>query len=271
MSDELFSRRHGHVPEEREITIREDAPEEMRGALLQIAHGEIGLSAFALRSDLCTVLRRLPDSGNWSEFPNVWGECQELIFGAPWYRVYDFIEVLHRRLRDSDTPARAADWRRAVNEYFVEHGIGWKLRSGRVEARGTEAFETVVRTATESLDAAGLPTAKTELKEALRDLSRRPQPDLTGCVQHAMGALECAAREIAGQPRLTLGEILARTPGLVPPPLDRALSQVWGYASEAARHVREGNTPERAEAELILGLSAAACSYLSQRREARSQ
>jgi hypothetical protein len=265
MSDDLFSRRHGHGDIEREITVRNEAPEEMRGALLQIAAGELGLTPSRIRAVLCTVLRTLPDQGNWTDYPNVWGECQDLIMGAPWYRVYDFIELLHRRLHKSDDPEKAREWRKAVNEYFVENGIGWKLKNGRVEARGTDAFETVVTTATATLDAAGLPTAKGELREALHDLSRRPDPDLTGCVHHAMAALECVAREIAGEPGLTLGEILKRKRDLVPRPLDQALSQVWGYASEVARHVREGNAPERAEAELIVGLAAAVCAYLPQR------
>ncbi|GIW53644.1 MAG: hypothetical protein KatS3mg082_0048 [Nitrospiraceae bacterium] len=39
MSTEPFSRRYGHRPEEREISIRDDAPEEVRAAILQIAEG----------------------------------------------------------------------------------------------------------------------------------------------------------------------------------------------------------------------------------------
>jgi DNA (cytosine-5)-methyltransferase 1 len=44
----------------------------------------------------------------------------------------------------------------------------------------------------------------------------------------------------------------------VPKPLDEALSKVWGYASERARHVLEGRNPNRQEAELVVGLAAAA-------------
>ena len=71
MREERFSRRFGHGPEEREITIREDAPEEVRGAILEIAEGELGVSPSRLRSVLCTVLRKLPEPSNWSDYPNV--------------------------------------------------------------------------------------------------------------------------------------------------------------------------------------------------------
>ncbi len=116
-----------------------------------------------------------------------------------------------------------------------------------------------------AVDSAGLPTVRQEVHEALRDLSRRPQPDLTGAVQHAMAALECTAREAAGDPRATLGEILKRYPGVLPKPLDDSIVGMWGYASDMARHIREGRTPSQSEAELVVGVSAAACTYLATR------
>lgn len=77
-----------------------------------------------------------------------------------------------------------------------------------------------------------------------------------------MGALECVARDLACDPKATLGEILRRYPGLLPKPLDTALSQVSGFALNEARHVEEGREPDRDEAELVLGLSAAISGYL---------
>jgi hypothetical protein len=80
-----------------------------------------------------------------------------------------------------------------------------------------------------------------------------------------MGSLECVARDLTGDPKATLGEILKRHPGLVPRPLDAALSQVWGYASNEARHVSEGREISREEAELLVGLSAIVSTYLFDR------
>lgn len=80
-----------------------------------------------------------------------------------------------------------------------------------------------------------------------------------------MAALECTAREAVGDQRATLGEILKRYPDAFPKPLDDALSKMWGYASEMARHVLEDRTPSRAEAELIVGVAASACNYLASR------
>ena len=265
MSNERFSRRYRYGPEEREISIRDDAPYEIRAAILKIAEGELGLSPGFLRDVLCTVLRKVPDRSHWSSYPNIWEECQQLIEGCPWYKVYDFVEAVYRQLAESGDASRAERWEALINEYFVEAGVGWRLTDGQLESRGPEAFEASVDTARAALESASLPTARQEIHEALRDLSRRPGPDLTGAVQHAMAALECTAREAIGDPRATLGEIIKRYPDVLPKPLDDALSKMWGYASEMARHIREGRTPSRAEAELVVGVAASACAYLSSR------
>lgn len=260
---DTFSRRHGFASQQAEITIREDAPTEVRAAILKIAEGELKLGPGSIRDVLCTVLRKVPDPDNWSPYPNIWVECQWLIDNAPWYKVYDFVESLYRQLAQSHAAARAKAWEEFINEYFVEMGVGWRLADGQIESRGPEAFETSVDSARDALESAGLQTARDEINEALRDLSRRPEPDLTGAVQHAMCALECTARETTGDARATLGDILKRHPDVVPKPLDDALGKMWGYASETARHVREGRTPSRAEAELVVGVASSTCSYLA--------
>jgi hypothetical protein len=229
-----------------------------------ILEGDLQIGPSAIRDWLCTVLRELPNQNNWSEYPNIWDECQSLLYGAPWYRVYDFVELVFGRFLSSRDPTRADQWADAVNEYFVETGVGWRLVEGQLESRGQEAFETAVDSARQALDTANLTTAKQEIHEALRDLSRRPDADLTGAVHHAMAALECTARQVTNDQRATLGEILRRYPDVVPRPLDGSLSRMWGYASEIARHIREGHTPGRAEAELVVTIAAAVCTYLAQ-------
>jgi hypothetical protein len=141
--------------------------------------------------------------------------------------------------------------------------------NGLLESRGPEAFVVAVDTARNTLQETRLPTARQEIHEALRDLSRRPEPDLTGAIHHAMGALECTAREATGDVRATLGEILKRHPDLLPKPIDEAASKLWGYASEVARHLREGRSPARAEAELLVGTATALCIYLAEKLRGR--
>src|SRR5262245_41944619 len=107
MSTQPFSQRHGLRGAAAQITIRGDAPQDVRDAILMIAEGEVRLSPGMIRSPLCAVLRRVPDPNNWTNYPNVWEECQYLMRDAPWYKVYDFVELMYERLIQSDDPARA--------------------------------------------------------------------------------------------------------------------------------------------------------------------
>jgi hypothetical protein len=127
---------------------------------------------------------------------------------ASWHRVYDFAEALFRSLLESPDPSErplAPRWEKALNDHFLETGVGWKMKDGILESRGAEAFEGAVQHARDALDGAGLQTARQEIHEALGDLSRRPDPDLTGAIHHAIAALECTAREAVGDRRATLG------------------------------------------------------------------
>ena len=77
------------------------------------------------------------------------------------------------------------------------------------------------------------------------------------------GLLECTARDVTGQPNLTLGRLIPQL-GLRAP-LDAAVEKLWGYASDRARHIREGQAVETAEAELVVSVACAVCTFLVHR------
>ncbi len=265
LQQQPFSSRHRYSGQAKEITIREDAPADLRFFVLEAAR-DLEFGPNALRQVLCRVLRRRPNEDNWSEYPNIWHEVQQLMYECEWFRVYDIIESLYASIaqRDYQHGAEAApQFEVAINSFFVEEGIGWQLTTGQIVTRGDEAFEVLVTRTQTLLQEAGRPTAAGHIKEALGCLSRRPEPNAQGAVYHAMGSLECVARDVTGDSKATLGEILKRYPGLVPKPLDTALSQVWGYASQEGRHVTEGRQINREEAALLVGLSATVSTYLS--------
>jgi hypothetical protein len=171
-------------------------------------------------------------------------------------------------MREAPYSYDAEKFESELNDYFLENGIGWKLSAGVIEMRGPEAFEEVVVTAERELETRKLSTARNELHEALHDLSRRPSPDVTGAIQHSMAALECVAREACGDEKANLGDIMKRYRDIVPRPLDEAISKAWGYASENARHIREGREPTFEEAELVVGIVSALSTYLARKHEA---
>lgn len=259
MPAERFSRRHGPLANWPPISVRDDAPAELRRALLVIAERQ-GLGPFAILQIICWHLKERDDSKLTRSAARV--RAERLIDAAPWYRVYDVAQDLCEAVRADHGDEDAWLFQHYFNEICGENGIGWQMKNGQVETRGDEGFEFNVAQAAAILSLTH-PTAGAELHEAVRDLSRRPCADVTGAIQHAMAALECTARDVTGETSATLGQILSRVTGLIPRPLDVAVEKAWGYASEMGRHLQEGRTPTRDEAELTVGLVAAVATYLA--------
>lgn len=258
---EKFSKRHGLSSlKEKEITVREDAPGGLRD-FIPVVFYELNKKPSDLREIVCRLLRVAPDRNNWSEYPNIDSEVADLLGSCDWFIVYDIIETIIEKLKPSDQIIFSEE----MNDYFISNGIGWKIENGIIVTRGDEIFESSVKNVVEVLDKAGLKTAKTEIKEALTDLSRRPHPDITGAIQHSLACLECVTREVTGEKNLTLGDLMKKYPQVIPSPLDQAVTKIWGFTSEQGRHLKEGKAPEYIEAELVVEVTAAISSYLGKK------
>jgi hypothetical protein len=256
-----FSKRQGlFTLKEKEITVREDAPEGLRG-FIKMAYYDLGKNPSDLRSITSKVLKIPPDSNNWSEFPNIDYEVGQHLESCEWYLVYDIIETIIQKLNAQEKTTFTEE----INEYFITNGIGWKIVNGLIETRGDEVFETAVKTVVSVLETAKLTTAKTEIREALNDLSRRPKPDITGAIQHSLTCLECVTREVTGDTKSTLGDLMKKFPGVIPSLLDQAVTKIWGFTSEQGRHLREGQAPEYLEAELVVEVTSAIATYLGKK------
>jgi len=181
---------------------------------------------------------------------------------AHWYKVYDIAEAFYERFA-SDNPEASEEFERQLNGFFYENGIGWELCNGQIQFRGSEAFANSTQKAPETLEEVGFQRTANELREAAKDISRRPNADVTGAIQHAMAALESTAREVTGDSNSTLGKLVPRLD--LPKPLDKAIVKLWGYTSDRARHVREGQDVNITEGELIVSIAGSLCEFFVQR------
>tara|TARA_B110001469_G_scaffold122895_1_gene134157 strand:+ start:1184 stop:1984 length:801 start_codon:yes stop_codon:yes gene_type:complete len=254
-----FSKRNGLVEADAPITIRHEAPDWLRDFVIAET-GAVDLSINEQRKIICRMLYESPDPNNWSA-GNVESEVRSLLEQAEWFYTYEYIENICANLEQYGD-GRYDRFSERINEAFRRKGIGWKLTGGQVEVRGDESFEASVKNASEFAESTGRVTASQELHQALANLSKRPEADVTGAIQHAGAALECVARDVTGNSRATLGEIIKKSPNSFPPPLDEVVGKIWGYCSENGRHLREGSSPHFDEAELIVGLSGTISTYL---------
>ncbi len=259
-----FSERHGYEVPDAEITVRHAAPGWLRSIVVELAY-QAGLQPSQLRAEVCALLLEAPNQDNWSEKPNIDNEVRGLIEEAPWFFVYDLIEIIFSKVAERyglGTASPADQFSDSVNRAFRKKGVGWQLVDGEIQVRGPEVFEEFVHQAINLTEETGRAVARAELVEALRDLSRRPEPEITGAIQHSMAALECVAKDVTGHPSATLGEWVKKNPDHFPQPLGTAVEKLWGYTSQYGRHVLEGKPADFDETELVVGLSGALCVYL---------
>lgn len=263
--DKHFSARHGYRPTSTPITVREDAPTSLREAIVLLAM-DSDMTPNELRDVVCKVLLKRHDDNNWSYEP-ILNEVECLLKNAPWYRIYQIFEAIYEKLQNSDIHTTysldAAEFECRLNEFFVENGIGWELQEGKFIHRGADVFTRSTQEVPRILEENGFRNAANEIREALQDISRIPQPDITGSVQHVMAALEATAREVTGKSEPTLGSLISELN--LRPPLDKATHKLWGYASDQARHGSEQRTIDRTEAELVVTIAGALCAFISQR------
>ena len=256
MKQEIFSKRIGIRQVAANIVVRNDAPIELRG-FLYLMMKEYMRSLKKIRDVVCKTINEAPDPNNWGQNDFMDSEIQSLIDSCKWYRIYDIIENFYKELDQSNRTA----FENKINDFFYEKGIGWKVEKGTIVSRGDDFFEEALNSGIEALEKKGLKTSKKEISEAISDLSRRPNPDITGAVQHGLAALECVCREITGS-NDTLGKLINDNSDLIPKPLDTAVVKMYGYASEQGRHLHEGREPSYDEAFLLVHISASLCTYL---------
>jgi hypothetical protein len=258
-SNKPFSLRHGIKPPPSPVV--GDAPVSLRYFVLLMLQKGSPKSPHQAAAWIERFLRRPAFSTAFHNphDPSAWQRLYEVIQRFEWWQVYEFIEYFFKIPSFYPQQKLIAE----LNELFVAENILYRMTDvGEIVYRGSEAFETIVESAEASLGAAGKSTAREELREALYDLSKRPEPDLTGAVQHAMAALECTSNDVCGTEGETLGQVIKRHPEKFPPPLGQAVSQLYGFASEKGRHLTEGGKPQFKEVELLVSIAASVAAYL---------
>lgn len=263
-ADRSFSKRFNHQ-RAKTIQVREDAPPALRSFVARTIRHFYPYNTLA-RDLVCMALKKIPPSSAYGHRQDEWRLMEDELARAPWYQIYDVLERFHALSKRTNN-INSIDLSVVVNHFFEENGYAFRLTpDSQIEYRGEESFEVAVGTADLALTAAGLETARSEIHKALEDLGKRPFPDLTGAVQHAIAGLECAAKDIAGESQLELGKIVKKRPDLFPPPLGEVIAQLYGYASNNGRHLTEGEEPDVAEVELVVGIATTCATYLARKK-----
>lgn len=108
----------------------------------------------------------------------------------------------------------------------------------------------------------GYPTAANEMREAFSDISRHPNPYVTGAIHHSMMACESIARSMTGFAKPTLGQLTSRLP--IEKSIATIIARLWGYASEHGRHCKEGQIVDPSDAKFVVDFALTICTRLAE-------
>lgn len=239
--------------------MRDDAPGNVRHGIFRIVSAA-GLQPFQLRRVLCNRLLARETAQIVADH-QVLAEIEKMLAECLWYHVYEFVEDVYADLA-AKRANLADEYSARINVYFAETGVGWEMQNGRLQVRGGAGLDRALQSALDALGRTDRTTAQEQLREATKDLSRVPEAEITGAVQHAIAALECVARDLVGDTQITLGKLVKRYPDLMPATLAAVVDKAYGFSCNEARHLVEGSKIDFCEAELVVSLSASVITYL---------
>lgn len=252
---DFFSGRVGLRPT---AIIRDDAPLGFRHAVIGALKAEI-----ILAETIIGIVQR------GSTLPRPKGFVTDsvvmpMIEQCVWWRVFDVAEAGFAAINAERMlgPDKAKAYERTINEACRANNLGWQMEAGSFAVVASAAQHESAARVIDDLDAAGLNTSAGQLREAHLDLSRRPKPDISGSMQHAGAAIECLAREVSGDPKLTLGEIIRKHDNLFPGAYRKMAEAMWGIVSNQGRHLKEDGEPTLEEALFVVGSITNLAAYL---------
>jgi len=252
MIDELFSRKYGlHL--KKELSIREDAPEEFRWGLYRLIK-KCGIGPQKIQEIISEVFLKRPDPSDLQEPDKIWAKLEILIFKCEWFEVLDLCEESFKYIY-SDL---RRDFSSQVNDLFKQLRMGWKLEGGKIVARESGEIEIFIQKATANLSLSN--PALRELQEARRSLDRRPFADLDGASRYCIAAFEHVMQQITQNDKEDFGSLIKKFD--IPEPLIIALEKMWEYATKNAKQLKKRHKLTRNEVELLLGISSLMITYL---------
>ena len=253
MLGQPFSIRAGLM--ENSPLVYDDAPEGIRYGLREVLEDLGYAGPKSQRRILCKALRVMPDSGNWSDYPNVDDEVTQLVSIQPWYRFFDAMERIVKFLPDENV----ANYHEKMNELFSEERVGYRFESGSIVRMGTEEFHGAVEGALTALQDDRFAVPRRQFQRAYEFRNARP-PDWANTIKEAVNSVEGVLQVIYQRPGVSLPSILSQNfPDNLPGGIKKLFQGLYsqGSGTVGARHAAVGgNEPNGPRAELAIHTAA---------------
>lgn len=233
-----------------------DCPESARTGLLHLLYQLVEREHVDGWSEIARELQRIGRfkpgsySSDASDVARACAAAEELLFGLPWEKVFDFCERLHSHLAqevsnwDSDSEERVVVSSKAdaqvyianeIQRVFIEEHLAFEISDGLVRRRGRRNTADRVSRSELVLGDPRLTRARAHFNKALRYFRNVSNPDPENVVKEAVCAVEATARALFPSRGSTLGEVVksltGTDPGQLPKPIAQTFHGLYGFRS----------------------------------------
>ena len=157
-------------------------------------------------------------------------QIRNYFFTCEWFGVYDFLEFV---IEYSEN----INFTRALNHILERELSGYRLIDSSFVPVTDEIEVEAIQSALTDGPFIGV---QAHLKQALKHLSRRENPDYRNSIKESISAVESMAQEMTGNPKASLGEALKQLErtNRLHGSLKKGFSAIYGYTSgeDGIRH-----------------------------------
>ena len=237
--------------------IYDDAPDALRAGLREVLDGLGYKTPRSQRSVLSKAFRVIPDSQNWSDYPNIDDEVVKMITTGPWYKFFDALERMRQSLRDDE---EVATYYEKMNALFAEERVGYRFETCNIVRIGTEEFHVAVTEAQHALQDARFVEPRRQFERA-NELRNQRTADWANAIKEAVNSVEAVLQVIYGCRGVALPTIVSQNfSDELPGGIKKLFGSLYslGSGTVGARHASVGgNEPTGPRAELAIHIAAA--------------
>lgn len=161
---------------------------------------------------------------------------KKLLFAAPWYAVYDYVEFVVEWYERSRVRQRyRKDQLHLIfNRIFEEELSGYRFVGGELVPISSQAEVSAIESALSTTSATGLAGAHAHIAGALQLLAKRPDPDYRNSIKESISAVEALAKQLGTSDSQGLAGALTELAKKVPlhGALRAGLLSLYGYTSD---------------------------------------
>jgi len=245
----------------------DDAPSPLRESVYLLLKDYVEVPVDTANKGVARALL-LPTPKSSGSVNTAWASLRLRLDTCKWFEFYNACEFIYEELLlTRGYRGTASRYEIQLNDLLAHHGIGWRMKAGKLERSISAPVDEEIQKAMAILTDERFAGPNEQFQRAIISLSQRPNPNAFDCINSAVGAMEGVARILSGKPTAILSQIIHKEPfsSRIHGALREAIEKVYAYrgALGGVTHGQVELSPASVEdAEFVLGLCASTIIYM---------